>query len=107
MSTEEAVLCSAVSIFSDEAGMGVRVTKRVLWVTVREWEKLHDELAAEVCKADVDGTDHLQVYVRGLKCQISQNEVLSRITRRYHRLDTRNSAKCSRIFSDRVQAGFS
>ena len=89
MSEEGAVLCSAVKLVSDEAGMGIEAAKRVLWSMVREWEKIHDSLARDVCSSEVGegGTERLCNYVKGLELQMSGNEIWSRTTPRYHNVD--------------------
>ncbi|KAF2823673.1 aristolochene synthase [Ophiobolus disseminans] len=86
MNEEGAVLCTAVKLLSDEAGMDVEAAKRVLWSMVREWEKIHDRLAEEACNVE-DGAEVLHSYVKGLEFQMSGNELWSKTTPRYHHVD--------------------
>ncbi|KAF2449305.1 Aristolochene synthase from penicillium Roqueforti [Karstenula rhodostoma CBS 690.94] len=87
MNTEGAVLCSAVSIFSDEAGMDIEASKRVLWGMVREWEHIHDRLVVEAIKTESVDEGVLRSYVKGLEYQMSGNELWSKTTPRYHKVD--------------------
>ncbi|RDW70664.1 putative aristolochene synthase protein [Aspergillus mulundensis] len=43
---EGAVLCSAVKVLADTTQLGIDASKRVLWAMVREWEGVHEEMAA-------------------------------------------------------------
>jgi aristolochene synthase len=86
---EGAVLCSSVKLVSDEAGMDTEAAKRVLWSMVREWERLHCILASDVLSvgADQGEQEALGHYVKGLEFQMSGNELWSKNTPRYHRVD--------------------
>jgi len=84
---EGAVLCSAVKLVSDEAGMDVEAAKRVLWSMVREWEEIHDSLAREACSTEVGKGEVMIKYVKGLEFQMSGNELWSMTTPRYHKVD--------------------
>lgn len=86
---EGAVLCSAVKLVSDEAGMDTEAAKRVLWSMVREWERIHDVLASDALSTEtgIEGTDVLSRYVKGLEFQMSGNELWSKSTPRYHAVD--------------------
>jgi aristolochene synthase len=89
MNEEGAALCSAVKLVSDEAGMGVEAAKRVLWSMVREWERIHENLAKDACSGGVVGgeLEALCNYVKGLEFQMSGNELWSKTTPRYHEVD--------------------
>lgn len=87
MNTEGAVLCSAVSIFSEEAGMAIEASKRVLWGMVREWEMIHDSLVMEALETENVDETVLRNYVKGLEYQMSGNELWSKTTPRYHKVD--------------------
>jgi aristolochene synthase len=77
---EGSYLCSAVKVLATETSLGISATKRVLWTMVREWELVHEaEAAALVGRSSAAVRD----YVRGLRCQMSGNELWSKTTPRY------------------------
>lgn len=80
-SEEGSVLCSAIKVMADNAGLGIGSAKRVLWSMVREWEAKHDFLCAMLYTQDLSDTRSL--YLQGLKYQMSGNELWSRTTPRY------------------------
>ncbi|KAE8143183.1 Aristolochene synthase [Aspergillus pseudotamarii] len=84
-SEEGSVLCSAVKVMADNAGLSIDSARRVLWSMVREWESKHDLLCAMLCGQDP--TDVKTLYVEGLKYQMSGNELWSRTTPRYLLVD--------------------
>lgn len=79
--SEGSLLCSAVKVMAENAGLEVEAAKRVLWSMVREWETKHEAL----CNAlhVNDPVDAKSLYVQGLKFQMSGNETWSRTTPRY------------------------
>jgi len=82
---EGSVLCTAVKILADGTGLGIEGSKRVLWSMTREWEDLHDEMVA---KDIADGSSQAaKDYMKGLEYQMSDNELWSRTTPRYNKLD--------------------
>ncbi|RJE20950.1 hypothetical protein PHISCL_06714 [Aspergillus sclerotialis] len=80
-SEEGSVLCSAVKVMADNAGLGIDSAKRVLWSMVREREAKHESLCAMLYAQDL--TDAQGLYLQGLKYQMSGNELWSRTTPRY------------------------
>lgn len=80
-SEEGSVLCSAVKVMADNAGLSIDPARRVLWSMVREWEAKH-ELLCSILHAQ-DPTEVKVLYVEGLKYQMSGNELWSRTTPRY------------------------
>ncbi|RDL40131.1 Aristolochene synthase [Venustampulla echinocandica] len=78
---EGSVLCSAVKVMADNAGLSVDAAKRVLWSMVREWENKHEMLCAKSYVQDPD--DPKSLYLQGLKYQMCGNELWSRTTPRY------------------------
>lgn len=79
---EGSVLCSAVKVMADNAGLDIESSKKVLWSMVREWEIKHDALCNALHDAP-DLIDTLALYVEGLKYQMSGNETWSMTTPRY------------------------
>jgi aristolochene synthase len=80
-SEEGSVLCSAVKVMADNAGLSIDPARRVLWSMVREWEAKHDLLCAMLYAQEP--TDAKGLYLQGLKYQMSGNELWSRTTPRY------------------------
>ena len=78
---EGSLLCSAVKIMADNAGLNIDAAKRVLWAMVREWETKHETLCNALCVQD--RVDSRSLYVQGLKYQMSGNEEWSSTTPRY------------------------
>jgi aristolochene synthase len=78
---EGSLLCSAVKIMADNAGLEVEGAKRVLWSMVREWEIKHEALCSALHLNDT--FDVRSQYVQGLKYQMSGNETWSKTTPRY------------------------
>ena len=82
---EGASICSSVKILSEQTGLSIESTKKVLWYMVREWECVFDGLARNVidkgCREEVKG------YMTGLKNQVSGNEAWCRRTGRYQSRD--------------------
>lgn len=78
---EGSVLCSAVKVMADNAGLSVNAAKRVLWSMVREWEAKHEMLCTKTGMESLD--DPKSLYLQGLKYQMSGNELWSRTTPRY------------------------
>ncbi|CAG8952973.1 hypothetical protein HYFRA_00003163 [Hymenoscyphus fraxineus] len=76
---EGSVLCSAVKVMADNAGLSVDAAKRVLWSMVREWEAEHEIL----CQKPYMQDDRKSLYLQGLKFQMSGNESWSKTTPRY------------------------
>lgn len=77
------MLCSAVSIFAAETGLGVSAAKRALYVLVREWEAVHRELVKARLDAEGGCGENLRVYMEGLEYHMSGNELWSSTTKRY------------------------
>ncbi|KAI9035231.1 terpenoid synthase [Aspergillus affinis] len=78
---EGAALCSAVQVVANETALGFPAAQRVLWTMCREWESVHQQLVQDVIS---EGSDSLQIYVRGIEYQMSGNERWSESTPRYH-----------------------
>lgn len=81
--TEGSYLCSAVKILAEEAHLGIDAAKRVLWVMVREWETIHDQLMAEALRRPGGNSETIRLYTIGLSFQMSGNEQWSKTTLRY------------------------
>ena len=82
---EGSVLCTAVKILADRTSLGIEGSKRVLWSMTREWEHMHDEMVA---KEVADGcSPAVKDYMLGLEYQMSGNELWSKTTPRYNKLD--------------------
>jgi aristolochene synthase len=79
---EGSCLCSAVKVVSEETGLNVGATKRVLWSMVREWELAHDAMCEALISSGVD-SQAARDYMLGLQFQMSGNELWSRTTPRY------------------------
>ncbi|GME30039.1 Aristolochene synthase [Neofusicoccum parvum] len=77
---EGSALCSAVKVLADETNLSIPATKRVLWSMVREWELVHDELAAGM---NGESSEDARAYITGLEHQMSGNELWSKTTPRY------------------------
>ena len=77
---EGSYLCSAVKVVAAETSLGIAPAKRVLWAMVREWERAHEAMA-EALGSPMSAA--VQDYVCGLQCQMSGNELWSRMTPRY------------------------
>ncbi|KAJ5139222.1 Aristolochene synthase [Penicillium bovifimosum] len=84
-SEEGSVLCSAVKVMADNAGLSIDPARRVLWSMVREWEAKHELLCAMLYTKD--STDAKGLYLKGLQYQMSGNELWSRTTPRYLMVD--------------------
>jgi aristolochene synthase len=80
---EGSVLCTAVKVVADECAFHFDAAKRVLWLTCREWELVHQRLEAQR-KGEEGFTPELAQYVKGLELLMSGNEVWSATTPRYH-----------------------
>ena len=82
---EGSALCTAVKILADGTSLSIEGSKRVLWAMAREWEATHDGMVAD--KVARDCTHAERDYMKGLKYQMSGNELWSKTTPRYHKLD--------------------
>ena len=80
---EGAALCSAVKVVAEETNLSFDAAKRVLWSMTREWERTHDELAAEQLTAPAGLSQNAHDYIKGLEYQMSGNELWSNTTLRY------------------------
>lgn len=81
LGTEGSTMANAVDIFADEVSIPIESAKRVLYRLCREWELVHDTLAAEVlAKRD---SPALRIYLKDNEYQMSGNEIWSRLTFRY------------------------
>ena len=82
---EGSVLCTSVKILAERTSLGIEGSKRVLWAMTREWEYLHDEM---VGKEVTEGCSQASKdYMMGLEHQMSGNELWSRTTPRYNKLE--------------------
>lgn len=45
------MLCSAVKVFADKAGLNIASLKRVLWSMMKEWEMVHDYVYAQLVES--------------------------------------------------------
>lgn len=82
---EGSVLCTAVKILAERTSLGIEGSKRVLQAMTREWEHLHDEMVA---KEVAEGCSQASKdYMMGLEYQMSGNELWSRTTPRYNKLE--------------------
>lgn len=84
---EGSVLCTAVKILADGTSLSIESSKRILWAMTREWETVHDELVAERFKDGAGNDEAAKEYMKGLEYQMSGNELWSKTTPRYHKLD--------------------
>lgn len=80
---EGSALCSAVKVLVDETKLNTHAAKRVLWSLIREWELLHDELAAQQVANPGGCSQAVKDYLKGLEYQMSGNELWSKTTLRY------------------------
>ncbi|KAL9624078.1 MAG: hypothetical protein Q9160_001600 [Pyrenula sp. 1 TL-2023] len=80
---EGSALCSAVKVLSDETGLGIAATKRVLWSMTREIERGYTEEVRRVLEVLKDVSEKVKAYIRGLEYQMSGNEEWSVTTQRY------------------------
>lgn len=80
---EGGVLCSAVQIFAQEAGLSFEAAKHVLYSLAREWEFVHQELVAKREAAPGGCTEAVKAYINGLEYHMSGNELWSQTTKRY------------------------
>jgi aristolochene synthase len=81
LNKEGSIMTNAVDILADEASIPIESAKRVLYRLCREWEIVHDTLAAEIlAKRD---TPALRIYLKENEYQMSGNEIWSRLTFRY------------------------
>jgi len=80
---EGSVLCTAVKVLADNAGLDVNASKRALWVMVREWEQKHEQLCSEPAFPVSSCSEDVIFYLKGLEYQMSGNELWSRTTPRY------------------------
>ena len=78
---EGSALCSAVQVLANETSLGIEASKRVLWLMVREWELVHEELVVEMEQAGC--SEAVRDYMKGLEYQMSGNEEWSRTNPRY------------------------
>ena len=98
-SLEGAVLCSAVKVVMEETDTDVGQAKKILWLLVREWERMIEELKAAV-EANFEEKEHakegeshderkreerngVRLYISGPEYQMSGNEAWSVTTGRY------------------------
>lgn len=74
-----------MKILADGMRLSIEGSKRVLWSMARAWEDVHDEMVA---KEVADGSSQdAKNYMMGLEYQMSGNELWSRTTPRYNKLD--------------------
>lgn len=83
---EGSALCSAVKVLVDETKLNTHAAKRVLWSLIREWELLHDELAAQILANPSGCSQAVKDYIKGLEYQMSGNELWSKTTLRYSKV---------------------
>ena len=98
-SSEGAILCSAVKVVMEETGTDVEQAKMMLWLMVREWERVIEELKLAVeerlgkeeeakegesrDRRKREDREGVRLYIRGLEHQMSGNEAWSVTTGRY------------------------
>ncbi|KAI0407180.1 Aristolochene synthase from penicillium Roqueforti [Xylaria palmicola] len=82
---EGSFLCSAVKVFSSSTSLGIEASRRLLWHMTREWEETHDRMVVEVEAAGC--RDEVGAYMKGLEYQMSGNELWSKTTLRYSKVD--------------------
>ena len=83
---EGSVLCTAVKILADGTCLSIEGSKRILYAMAREWEYTHNEM---VMKKISEGCGQAsKAYMKGLEYQMSGNELWSRTTPRYHKLES-------------------
>lgn len=83
---EGSALCSSVSVLSVQAKLTYAASKRVLWAMCREWELVHEELAARRLAVQSPCSDSIRAFIKGIEYQMSGNEAWSKITPRYHKV---------------------
>ncbi|KAJ8104848.1 hypothetical protein ONZ43_g7662 [Nemania bipapillata] len=84
---EGSVLCSAVKVLADNAALDIEAARACLWTMVREWEVKHEVLCSEPYMSPQTTTEAQMLYLKGLEYQMSGNELWSRTTPRYLRVD--------------------
>ncbi|KAJ5787198.1 Aristolochene synthase from penicillium Roqueforti [Penicillium paradoxum] len=82
---EGSTLCSAVIVVATGTNLSFDAAKRILWLIVREWELVHDDFCAEMVATGC--SEAMKAYMKGLEYQLSGNEMWSRTTLRYAKLD--------------------
>lgn len=82
---EGSTLCSAVMVVANGTNLSFDASKRVLWSMVREWELVHDDLCAQILSGGC--SEAAKFYMKGLEYQMSGNELWSRTTPRYSKVD--------------------
>ncbi|KAI1505071.1 Aristolochene synthase in complex with 12,13-Difluorofarnesyl diphosphate [Biscogniauxia marginata] len=75
-------LCSGVSTLSEAANIPTDAAKHVLYVLCREFERTHEKLSQEILD-EVEDTEAVRAYLKGLEFQMSGNEAWTKNTMRY------------------------
>jgi aristolochene synthase len=83
--SEGSFLCNAVKVLADSTSLDIEASKRLLWHMTREWEHVHDNLVEKIEKEGA--SQSVKDYMKGLEYQMSGNELWSKTTWRYHKLD--------------------
>ena len=66
---------------ADEINLDVAAAKRALWMIVREWERMHEDLVKERTYTPRGCTQAVKDYMKVLEYRMSGNEPWSKITR--------------------------
>ncbi|KAI1074464.1 Aristolochene synthase from penicillium Roqueforti [Whalleya microplaca] len=82
---EGSFLCSAMKVFSVSTSLSIEASRRMLWHMTREWENVHDEMVSRVVAEGC--RDAVEAYMKGLEFQMSGNELWSKTTLRYSKLE--------------------
>lgn len=85
---EGRILCSSVAVVSNETGLSVAGTMKVLWMCVRGWEEEYIHQAESRLRLGLKKGTREEVdvrkYLKALQWQLSGNEEWSRTTKRYN-----------------------
>lgn len=78
---EGAFILNMTQAFSNDTGLPQRASKRVLWILIREWEKIWAEKAKELRARGISNA--LSEYLTGMEYVLGGNEWWSWRTKRY------------------------
>ncbi|KAI2616494.1 aristolochene synthase [Hypoxylon sp. NC1633] len=84
---EGSLLCSAVKVLAESTSLDVQASCACLWTMVREWEKRHELLCSEAYLPSSSCSEAVLLYLKGLEYQMSGNELWSRTTPRYLKVE--------------------
>ena len=69
---EGSVLCTAVKILTDKTGLAIDASKCLLFLMVREWKTVHDQMVSRIIAQGCSPA--VEKCMKGLEYQMSGNE---------------------------------